>query len=531
MAEDSRGDLWIGTNGGVCRWIPQTNSFKQYRNDPKNPRSVCGNNIWWIYQDGAGRLWVTAFGGGLSLYHPETDDFTSITMKEGLPTTSVVGVLDDEQGRLWISTNAGLVLYDPEKGQVLRVYDEGDGLQSKEFSYKALFKASDGELFFGGIYGLNSFYPSKLKDNPYIPPIAITSVRIFDREVRSEMFDGDTIEITYDENFLSFEFAALDYTNPSKNRYAYMLEGVDRDWVNCGSRRYVSYTNLDPGVYQFRVKGSNNDGLWNEHGASITLRILPPWWMTTWFRVTAGSIGLILVTLGVVLRVQAIRRKHLLERRILESQLQALRSQMNPHFVFNSLNSIQYLILHSDEYSASEYLSKFARLVRIILDNSRRPSISLDKEVESLLVYLELESLRFEGQMEYSLEISPELMSEEYHIPSMLIQPYVENAVRHGIRHKESGGRVTIAIAQREDSLYCTIEDNGVGRKRALELKRRSGIQHESVGMSTTKERLDILNAGREKSISVKVTDLYDMTETPCGTRVELCIPISPNPS
>ncbi len=528
ITRDSRGNLWVGTNNGLNRWIPGENRFKQYHHNPSDPRSLCGNNIWWIYEDASKRLWIAAFGGGLSRYDRETDDFSSVTKNDGLPTNSVFGVLDDHLGRLWISTNAGLALYDPATRRVIRTYSEGDGLQSKEFSYKAMYKAPDGELFFGGMYGLSRFYPQNLRENKTLPPIAITSFRIFDSVERAEMFDGELIEVPYDQNFLSFEFAALDFTNPDKNQYAYRLENFDRDWVYCGSRRYVSYTNLDPGEYKFRVKGTNNDGLWNEQGATITLRILPPWWMTTWFRASAIAFGVLSISSLIYARIRAIRRKHALERKILESQLQALRSQMNPHFVFNSLNSIQYLILNSDEYSASDYLSKFARLVRIILDNSKYPSIPLDKELECLNVYLELEALRFEGQLEYVMDVDPTLQIDEYRIPSMLIQPYVENAIRHGLRHRSAGGRVIVRLRKREDTLDCMVEDNGVGRKRALELKRRSGIQHQSMAMSTTKERLDILNAGRQKDISLVITDLEDSHGEPLGTRVELCIPIEP---
>ena len=400
MGEDRSGSLWIGTNDGLHRWSPASGRFIAYRHDPGRPRGICGNNIWSLNFDSDSNLWVGAYGGGLSRYHPETDDFTSVTTNEGLPSDAVFGALSDRRGRLWVSTSNGLALYSPAERRVLRTYGAADGLQGNEFSFKAFHKTSDGEMFFGGLNGLSRFRPEDIRDNTNIPRLAITSFRVFDSVVAGELFDGAAIEVDYSRNFVSFEFAALDYTNPAQNRYSYMLEGVDPTWVECGSRRYVSYSDLDPGEYVLHVRGSNNDGAWNRAGVSISLRVLPPFWMTIWFRIIVGAALTLAVVLILHYRVAAVRRREKLRRQILESQLQALQAQMNPHFIFNALNSIHQLILDRSDDDAAEYLAKFAHLVRIVLDHSCRRTITVAEEVEYLTIYLELESLRFDGRLD-----------------------------------------------------------------------------------------------------------------------------------
>lgn len=525
MAEDRRGNLWVGTNNGLNRWLPEQGAFRRYRHDARNPGSLCGDNVWCLTVDDSGTLWIGAYGGGVSRYDPSTDGFRSITTGDGLPSDAVYGILDDRQGRLWISTNNGLTLYAPQTGTFLRTYDASDGLQSNEFSFKAFFKASDGELFFGGLNGLSRFRPEEMLDNRHVPQLAVTSFRVFDRVVRHELFDGDRIEIPYNRNFISFEFTALDYANPGKNSYAYQLEGFDPEWILCGNRRYASYTNLDPGEYILRVKGSNNDNIWNERGIRLTIRILPPFWMTVWFRSALLLLLLSIVALLVRGRVRAIRRREQLGRRILESQLQALQAQMNPHFIFNALNSIHQLILDRCDEEASEYLAKFAHLVRLVLEHSRRQSITVADEVTYLTLYLELESMRFDGRLEYNVEVeSSEALGRE-RIPSMLIQPYVENAIRHGLLPRPEGGTVSVRLRHEGEHILCTVEDNGIGRELALERRVKEGA-HRPMGMLLTKQRLEILNAMRKTNIRVEILDLHCRDGRACGTRVDLHIPI-----
>ncbi|MEQ9551312.1 MAG: two-component regulator propeller domain-containing protein [Coleofasciculus sp. G3-WIS-01] len=283
--EDSSGTLWITTfNGGLNKFDRETEKFTRYTHETNNPNSLSYDRVLSINEYPAGTLWLGTYGGGLNKFDIATETFTHYTENDGLPSNSVVGILADDNGNLWLSTGNGLSKFNPE-AETFRNYDVGDGLQGNEFDgVKAYAKTKDGAMLFGGLNGFNLFYPDQVKDNPHIPPIVITDFRIFDQTVKLNpaISVAKDIKLSYKDNFFSFEFAALDYTNPKKNQYAYKLEGFDQDWIYSGTRRYASYTNLDPGTYTFRVKGSNNDGVWNEEGTSVAITITPPPWKTGW---------------------------------------------------------------------------------------------------------------------------------------------------------------------------------------------------------------------------------------------------------
>lgn len=298
IAEGRSGYLWVGTfNGGLKRIHLDTGFISHYENDPGNGSSIGNNSILCLFRDSRGLLWVGTNGGGLSRYNPATDSFTNYTETSGLPNNVIYGILEDDKGNLWLSTNFGLSRFNPQD-ESFRNFTASDGLQSNEFNQNAYAIDGNGTMYFGGINGLNVFQPREIVDNPYPPRIALTSVT-FDG---IQLTDGQTpeyrreITLQWPNESFEFEFTAFAFEQTSKNRYAYMLEGFDPDWIEIEGRRNGRYTNLPGGTYTLRLRGSNSDGIWNETNETIQIVVVPPFWETWWF---TGLLVLTMVTMVV----------------------------------------------------------------------------------------------------------------------------------------------------------------------------------------------------------------------------------------
>ena len=289
ITEDTQGDLWIGTDGGgLNRFKRDTKTFLHYQHDPDNPNSLSGNRIWSIYSQPDGSLWIGTSEGGLNYWHGSDRQqgivtFFHYTKQDGLPSNAILGIVGDDNGNLWISTNRGLSRFTPATGKI-KNFDSSHGLQGEDFNQGAYFRAQNGAIFFGGSNGFNAFDPKSIQDNHYVPPVVITGFYKFNEPVlaNDQLKRTSIIQTGHRDYMIGFEFAALDYTETDKNQYQYKLEGFDQEWVHAGSLRRATYTNLEPGNYVFRVKASNNDGVWNEQGASVQLHVAPAPWFTWW---------------------------------------------------------------------------------------------------------------------------------------------------------------------------------------------------------------------------------------------------------
>jgi len=380
--EDSRGELWICTEIGLGRYEPETDTFNFYANDPQDPTSLSSNYVLTLVEDQAGRFWLGTFNGGLALFDPERGVFTAYQHdpldvdslvdntvlsihqdrsgtlwvgtasglerfdpdsgtfrhyreRDGLPNDVIYAMLEDARGALWLSTNRGLSRFDPHT-ETFRNYTPADGLQSNEFNQGAAYRDSQGRLYFGGINGYNVFDPEAIVDNPYPPPVVITELQLFNQPVapgpesplQTAIPFAEQLQLTYRQNFLSFEFAALDFTAPERNRYAYRLEGLDEDWNAVGARRFAGYTNLAPGHYTFRVRAANSDGVWNEDGVALPIVITPPFWRTWAFQ---GAIAVLLIGAvvgGVTLRLRLIEARNQHLERLVAERTEALNATM-----------------------------------------------------------------------------------------------------------------------------------------------------------------------------------------------------------
>ncbi len=321
---DRDNQLWVGTYGGGLNRLDLNNpasrdpakaQFTVYHHDPKNPDSLSSDAIFAIHQSPAGTLW---FGtqGGLNRFDPQTQTFRAYREKQGLPNDTVLGILEDDEGYLWLTTNNGLAKLDP-RAELFTIYTAADGLQSNEFNSNAYFRSRDGTLYVGGVHGFNLFRPEEVKPNPAPPPVAVTRFTVFNQPQDVDLSGQTSIQLSYQQDFISFDFAALDFNKPQKNQYAYKLEGFDQDWIEAGPRPYASYTNLPGGHYTFRVKASNGDGVWNAAGISLPIEITPPVWETWWFRL----LGVVALIAGLLvafrLRTRSIRQQKVaLERQV-----------------------------------------------------------------------------------------------------------------------------------------------------------------------------------------------------------------------
>ena len=336
LFEDRQGTLWIGTfGGGLDRFDPATETFIHHRHDPQDPASLSNDRVMSLVEDAGGFLWVGTDGGGLNRldrasgrivrFQSEPQDPASLTNdtvltlhidasgslwagtlvglhrlerldmaaeqasfrhyyeRDGLPNDTVYGIESDQRGRLWLSTNGGLGRFDPATDE-FESFNRSHGLQSDEFNFNAHFRSRSGELFFGGVGGFNAFFPERIEANPHVPPVVLTSFTRLNRPVRFDrpLSEVEEIPLDYRDYFFAFEVAALDFAAPEQNRYRYKLEGLDTDWVDLGPRRRMTFTNLDAGNYVLRVQGSNNDGVWNQQGARVAIRVAPPPWKTWW---------------------------------------------------------------------------------------------------------------------------------------------------------------------------------------------------------------------------------------------------------
>lgn len=316
LFEDYDHNIWVGTEYGLNRINNKTRDVTVFFNQPGNSSSLSGNRISCIAQTIDSVLWIGTNGAGLNRYNTKTNVFKHYTVANGLANNVIYSIIDDRSGSLWISTNNGLSRFNLQT-ETFTNYDVNDGLKSNVFNQGAGFRNSDGEIFFGNINGINSFYPERIRKNFYVPPIVITDLRIFDKSVIDGAYPDklfsltalNKVELNSKENFFSFEFAALNYINPAKNQFRYKLEGLNDEWINNGNRRYVSFTNMSPGDYVFHVTGSNNDGVWNQEGLKIMLIIHPPWFKTWYARGAAFVLASLFLYLIIYLRIQTVRKE------------------------------------------------------------------------------------------------------------------------------------------------------------------------------------------------------------------------------
>ncbi|MCC6282590.1 MAG: histidine kinase [Saprospiraceae bacterium] len=529
------GKIWLASSdterSGVNCYDPATGKVSTFRHDPANPFSIQHNLVRGMVEDSLGRIWM-ATETGVCWYDPSDEKFRQVPEIKGI----FYHIAIDHAQHVWMSGDLS-ACYHPETGK-LQVIGEENGLY---WFGEVLYTRSDGAVCWGPYYRI---LPDKIPLLKNGPVCRFTEFKVFNKDYplpRAVDF-LEQIELAHTDNTFSIGWSARNFTNPEKDSFYYQLEGMDEGWVAIGSaQRSASYLKIPPGDYRFRLKCKNRDGIF---GPEKTLRIciVPAFWQTWWFKLmlmmALASIVAVIASLQQRQKRMAAelkqreaefrQREAELNQRISEYQVAALRAQMNPHFIFNSLNSINRFVQLSGPDTASNYLTKFARLMRLVLDHSRSDMIPLDNEIEAIRLYLDLESLRFAGQFDYRLTVSPTLDVEMLDVPPLFIQPYLENAIWHGLMQKEhKDRRLDISIHEKKPGwLAVEITDNGIGRQQAQELKSKTATRQKSHGMDITAARMKLFTDRTGRKVDLQIEDLFDEKGLATGTRVVILLEI-----
>ncbi len=468
-----------------------------------------------------------------------------LSKKNNLLGTSIRWLNCTNDNYLIAGTNSGINIIDLsqlyQKGEItLKKIGKNQGFT--DFSGKISAITDDNHLWIGTHNHLIKGNINNILDSPYHEySLYIKSIEVNNESINHSQ---DTIIDKWsgipktklifpsNRNSISFNFDVIRFLDYDNIAYSYKLEGSSQDWTEITKERRAVFQNLKPGDYRFRIKAINTTNQSNSHELAINFTIKRPYWSRWWFYIPASIMIILFIWFIIFLRTKNIkkRERHLTEisERIAEFEMKALRAQMNPHFIFNAINSIQNYMLDNDIDSALGYLSDFAKLIRITLENVSKRNITLDEELNYLKYYLNLEKMRFDKKFEVEFILPPELEQRKIEIPPMVIQPFVENAIKHGFIYNKDDAKLKLEFKFiKENILKCIIEDNGIGRKKSRELNRNNNKSHQSKGTFITHERLSLLNQTQpKKGYKINTIDLYDEYNLPCGTRVEITLPV-----
>ncbi|MEM7659463.1 MAG: histidine kinase, partial [Bacteroidota bacterium] len=545
---DSLNRVWFGTANRGLGYISQDSTIHNLT----LPGNSDDNSVRSLAEDEFGFLWIGTAGGGvkrLPIYEP-LEEAKVISFEEELTSNNVYLLQIDPQQELWIGTESGLdrASLDPDRNIIeVTHYGQAEGFVGIEVCQNAVWKDKEGDLWFGTINGLTHYNPRSTVVNALPPILSWQDISLFYTPFQELEFYGswvlpwgdlrEGLQLTHKQNTLSFDFMGIDHSDPDLVQYQWKLSPIEIDWRPVTEEHAATYAQLPPGTYTFLVRAVSGDGVWTPVPLEYSFEISPPYWQTWWFRAVGVAVITLLIGLLIKLRVDQVRKKareetHRLEmeKDLLALEQKALRLQMNPHFIFHALNSIQSLISQQkDSHNARYFLAKFARLMRSVLENSREPMISLSDEIQMLEDYLSLEMFSRGDQFDYRIELDSWVDADEIMIPPMVLQPFVENAIIHGVSQLDRKGNIHLRFERINQHLECTITDDGVGRKQAAEGGAQQAHHQKSTALMVIQERLDILHQGdaqKEWDKSIEIVDQVTPEGTPAGTQVLVRIPI-----
>ncbi|PLX18205.1 MAG: hypothetical protein C0597_06375, partial [Marinilabiliales bacterium] len=515
--------IYCGSNDGLWTYQINKKTFK-YLGEENVSLSYKIDCI--INNNFHNNIWIGTKSNGIILFNGDTTTY-NITVEDGLSSNNITSLFQKDS-IVWVSTINGLnkiVLNSHENAHDFNItnFSTIHGLSSNEI-YDVY--ANDSIAYLATNKGLNLIRYKDYKSNLNPPGIFIKNIKVLDKDTTIK----DYYELAYNQNSVYIEYVGLMYKNNGTKRYKYNFHqsGKKTRW-NITTENFLRFSYLPPGNYNLEIIAINEDGVESSNPATLRFKIHPPFWKTYWFIALCLFITITITYLLYYSRLKELRKRNNIEKSLLKEvniyKQQALGQQMNPHFIFNTLNSIQYFIYENNNESSIHYLSQFAQLMRIVLENSQHETIVIQKEFDALNLYLELESLRFENGFNYHIEIPNEIDTHSYYIYPLLIQPYIENSIWHGLYHKKGTKNLNIELLNKENYILCVIEDNGIGREKSGELNQRRRKKHKSLGTNITNKRIDAINKLYNQNFSVEFVDLKDKLGNPCGTKVLLKIP------
>ena len=574
LQEDSKNNIWIGTKEGVSVLNTNNDSISNLKIG-RNVRDILiedENNIWFCSSD------------GLFKYDVRTEKSKVYTNEDGLPSESVMNILKDKNDNYWIGTGNGLALLSKGKFSVIEMpggyasnninflelddlnnlwlgtnyglyqlnilnkttfsgtdfirYSNLDGLKSLECNQNASYIDSKNNLWFGTSYGLMKHSLNSENTKITLPKVRIKDIRLFfEKRDLSKYAKGiivdtklpNSLVLPYNKNHLTFDFVGIYHTSPDKVKYRFKLEGFDEIWQPVTKSTFVTYSNIPSGNFTFKLSATTDLKNWTKP-VQFSFKMTPPFWFTWWFYLLCMFSTTTIVWLIIKRRKKIEEGKRTTQLIIDKSKMltleqQALNASMNRHFIFNALNSIQYYINRQDKISANRYLSSFAKLVRKNLDSSLVNEIYLDEEIERIDLYLKLEQMRFQDKFDYKINVDELIEPQTIKIPSMLLQPFIENSIWHGILPSNRFGSIIIDAIKDDDKLIINIVDDGIGIETSLESKKGKTQHHDSKGMQLTKGRVDLVSKISNKECSIEgPTQIYNEKNEIIGTKVSIIL-------
>ncbi len=521
---DSDNQLWMGGEG---LYKVEKEGGKYYFDeyieyyDSVNKSNV---PVWNILELNKEILIAGTTENGFYFVNKETKEIVHFTKKHGLSSNVISAIEKDINNDLWISTNNGLDFFDIDKRRVVS-YTVDHGLVSNDFNFKASAQNSDGWMFWGTKDGLVYFHPDSIQNRATTANLFVHEFKVFDEVLQRSLSSNDTIILDHKQNFFTFEFGLLDFTNPGDIQYDYYLENYDKTiHQTTGKKPYATYTNVSPGDYVFYLWSKDPSDNSNRKQIKVAISVTPAFYQTLVFKIFVVAALILLISTLLIQYIRGIK----IEGKLTRTELELLRSQINPHFIFNTLTSIQEYIMENEKHKAFHYVSRFAKLMRMSLEYSKLDFIGIEKALAFLKIYVELESARLHDDILFEIEVEPQVDQERMTIPPMILQPFVENAIKHGLAPLDSAMHLKLSMKKEKKFIKCIISDNGIGRKKAEELRMKKENYHKSMGIDITQKRLSKQQSRKGLHIDENLfyyIDHLDKNGTATGTSVVVNVP------